>query len=273
MTAAYEQLLTALDSIEPTHFLSPGGTPSTDTDLTYTVGQQSHVLDSPQSTTPPEGVDPSTSSSLALTTPAPVNTSEDTSTEDETSEDTSTGPASDPSSWTPADIANMVTAISQITGSIPDMVTAVSDLASNVDEIVTAAGNATAAVIDAADNQPSALPVEETEETEDTDGTTDGGEEEASSEDSDEVGSNDSDSEDSSEETKDTESAAVEVGVGESATDSEVPASTAAANAGASPATTTSYGSLRGITLAAPARGSGDRAVPPTIGVAQTPGS
>ena len=56
--------------------------------------------------------------------------------------------------WTPADITAMVTAVGTITGTIPDMITAVGSLAGNLDEIITATGDATAAIIDATDNQP-----------------------------------------------------------------------------------------------------------------------
>ncbi|MFR9752773.1 hypothetical protein ACL02S_17290 [Nocardia sp. 004] len=75
-----------------------------------------------------------------------------------------------PGEWTPSDITNMVTAISQITGTIPDLITSVGGLVDNLDEIITATGEATssvisaigestAAVIDATDNQPDTPPL------------------------------------------------------------------------------------------------------------------
>lgn len=285
VTAAYEQLLTALDSVQPSAFISPGGMPAADTDLAYTTDQPSYLVVSPQSTTPPEDEtlpvgqdpgqmpeeepvatddDPTSPSSLALTTPAVTNVSADTLTEDESGadtsiedengEDTSIAPASDLSAWTPADIANVVTAVSQITGTIPDMVTAVSDLASSIDGIITATGDATAAIIDAADNQPSAPPAEDTETTEEdeeAEDTTDGDQEE------DETSADDSeenypeDQEDSAQQTEDTEtedtqSSAVEVGPGEIDTGTQASYSTGVA-AGVGATLNTSYSSLRGI--------------------------
>ncbi|MCX0270023.1 hypothetical protein NLM24_04725 [Nocardia zapadnayensis] len=330
VTAAYEQLLTALDSVQPTAFISPGGMPAADTDLAYATGQPSYLVGSPQSTTPPEGENPpvvqdpgqtpkeepvaadddsTTPSSLALTTPAVTNISGDTSTEDESSGDTSTGdesgedtstgdesgedtstgdessggtstaPASELSAWTPADIANMVTAVSQITGTIPDMVTAVSDLASSIDGIITATGDATAAIIDAADNQPSAPPVEDTEiteEDEEVEDTTDVDQEEDETSTDDSEENYPGDQEDSAQQTEDTETedtetedtqtSAVEVGAGDTDTDTQASSSPGVA-AGAGAALNTSYGSLRGILATQPSpRSTSDRAVPPAVG-------
>ncbi|MEV0360243.1 hypothetical protein AB0H71_29720 [Nocardia sp. NPDC050697] len=72
-----------------------------------------------------------------------------------------------PGQWSATDTAAVITAASQITGTIPDLITAVGGLAGNLDEIITAtgqagaavisaAGESAAAVIDATDNQPSA---------------------------------------------------------------------------------------------------------------------
>jgi hypothetical protein len=263
VTAAYEQLLTALDTTDQPSYLvvSPQSTTPPE-DETLPVGQDPGQM--PEEEPVATDDDPTSPSSLALTTPAVTNVSADTLTEDESGadtsiedengEDTSIAPASDLSAWTPADIANVVTAVGQITGTIPDMVTAVSDLASSIDGIITATGDATAAIIDAADNQPSAPPAEDTETTEEdeeAEDTTDGDQEE------DETSADDSeenypeDQEDSAQQTEDTEtedtqSSAVEVGPGDIDTDTQASYSTVVA-AGAGATLNTSYSSLREI--------------------------
>lgn len=99
VTTAYDQLITALEAIEPTAFLSPGGAPAADTELGTGSGQPSYLAvvgaqpaaTEPDSGTPPTGQNPAqateddpqtpagqdTPSSLALTsTPAGAEISE-----------------------------------------------------------------------------------------------------------------------------------------------------------------------------------------------------
>lgn len=109
VTGAYEQLATAAEEIEPTAFLSPGGTPAANTALAPTSGQPSYLAAvgsqqasiDPDSTSPPVGQHPAqtspeapqdptaqdTPSSLALTsTPAaaPISETADLGTESTT---------------------------------------------------------------------------------------------------------------------------------------------------------------------------------------------
>ncbi|MFI1462820.1 hypothetical protein [Nocardia carnea] len=228
VTGAYEQLVTAVEGIDPSTFLSPGGTPAADSELTSTPGQPVFLaaVGAPLASTHPGGEteqqDPGqpvagvpqapasqgTPPGLALTsTPAGVEISEsaDLGTESNSgvpagagtpsnSDDSSAmgnapGPnpgstaggesspppgnsssllpaeTGTPGEWTPADIVGMVNAVGTITGNIPNMITAVSTLAGNLDEIINAAGDATAKIIDAADNQPATPPASAQPET------------------------------------------------------------------------------------------------------------
>lgn len=216
----YSELIAALDSLDPSSRISPGGKASYDSDLSYVVSQsqypsaitpvskltsqdfettsptdeqtaqtapvslqesslllgssgdigQSDTTDEtsavPQQTAPTTLTSPKSGLSLD-TTPGTHDVSDDSTVlvdEDLGGEDIMVAPDVPTADlgtgaagvWTPSDIANLVTAVSHITGSIPDMITAVGTLAGSVDEIITAAGDATASVVDAVDNQPSA---------------------------------------------------------------------------------------------------------------------
>lgn len=317
VSGAYETLLTAIDSVDPTALVSPGGVPSASTALASAGDQPSYVaaVGSPQvandpgnEATPPTGQNPvrapsittvaaqETPSSLALAaTPSVTEISEttdlglgsNTGTEDAPGTDdssatedgselgvddssldlgdsalgmndsTTTPPmtTSAPGAWTPADITAMMTAVGTITGNIPDMITAFSDLAGNLDEIIKATGEATAAVIDATDNQPSTSgpALDDTEATDDPSSTSEkdssgteaglgsGGdgmtlEEYLNSEDSSSTGL-----EDTTQESAGTESAVVGMNASEQMNTPPLPAPTTAAP--------TSYGSLSGIVV------------------------
>lgn len=107
-----------------------------------------------------------TDQSIESTPTRPDTGSPDTSTTATTGEETMApeAPASTaaPGQWTPADIAGMVTAVGQITGTIPEFIEATATLVGNLDEIITATGNAAATVIDAVDNQSAAPPESQT---------------------------------------------------------------------------------------------------------------
>ncbi|WP_040833642.1 hypothetical protein [Nocardia brevicatena] len=134
-TPAGAQPTTTIDS-GPAVRLTPAATSVSDTtdQPAGTTNQSSPAPDDP-------------GSSPASTTTTPPDTPESTSA---------------PGRWTPGDIANMVTAVGTITGSIPDLVNATAILVGNLDEIITAAGNAAATVIDAVDNQSAAPPESQT---------------------------------------------------------------------------------------------------------------
>ncbi|MBF6349348.1 MULTISPECIES: hypothetical protein [Nocardia] len=222
VTGAYTQLVTAVEQVVPTVFVSPAGTPAADTALTTTAGQPSLLaaVGAPQAVTPPEddntptgqnpaqtplGVpqsppDQDTPTNSASTSPPagteisntggqpdesgagvpagsglPSKNGDSTAAGNNSETETASKPGDDsgkdvpdapagspqtaaaaPENWTPADITNMVSAIGDITGTVPDLISAVSDLTGNLDEVIKATGDATATIIDAADNQPSA---------------------------------------------------------------------------------------------------------------------
>ncbi|WP_459548317.1 DNA polymerase III subunit gamma/tau domain-containing protein [Nocardia sp. X0981] len=340
VSGAYEQLLTALEAVEPSAFVSPGGTPSADTDLTSAPGGPSYVIaaGAPQATTEPESDNPAPGgnptqttpgdtespdapSSLALTsTPAATETGETvdpgtdpataaptgTNTPGSTTEtsttsapagtqppgsttETSTTPgaseaddssgttpepaASTPGAWTPTDITNMVTAVSQITGTIPDLITAVGSLAGQMDEVITATGDAVATVIDAADNQPSAPGpgTEVTDPSEETAATQDPAAEDSSSESSDTAGETGDTTQEEGQNSQAGDSAAAEgtdseaadTGTAAVGPDTGTPVPNPAPTHPTAAATTetpvsTAYGSLRGLGTAPAPRPTND---------------
>lgn len=76
VTDAYDQLLTAVEGIETTTFVSPGGTPSADTELTATSGQPGYLaaVGSPQASTEPDSDTPPAGQNPAAAAPnAPRN--------------------------------------------------------------------------------------------------------------------------------------------------------------------------------------------------------
>ncbi|MEV0711603.1 hypothetical protein [Nocardia aurea] len=199
VASQYDQLITALNNLDPAEYTSPGGNPSSDTDLSYTAGQSQYSTVANQD---PETAEPDDEHDMSTVPAAQKNsslnledTSEDTSDDhkdededdsdeddedqgdeddgDEDDEDDSDeDEAATPGAWTPDDIATVVSAVGEITGTIPDMITAVGSLASGVGDlisatsdvisatgeattaVITAVGESAAAVLDTVDDQP-----------------------------------------------------------------------------------------------------------------------
>ncbi|WP_281877229.1 hypothetical protein [Nocardia sputorum] len=69
---------------------------------------------------------------------------------DESKSSGSTGPASDPNSWTPSDVTNLITAVGGITGDMPTLIESVGKLDDDLDDIIKAGGDAGKNLIDSA---------------------------------------------------------------------------------------------------------------------------
>jgi hypothetical protein len=71
VTGAYEQLATAVEGIEATAFLSPGGTPAATTELTFTAGQPNYLaaVGVEQASTEPDSASASAGQSPAQSSP------------------------------------------------------------------------------------------------------------------------------------------------------------------------------------------------------------